>query len=211
MIKLGRIRINGSIAKIGDKIDPDVDVVEFDGCILKPIEKEYFIINKPKGSITTTYDPQGRLTIMNILKRKDLFHVGRLDKDTRGLLIVTNDGDLANRLLHPRYKIERKYRVTVRGKLDNNKIEKLLSGIELEDGLARFDSIRVLEVSKEKSILEVSLHEGRKRMIRRMFDRIGNPVLDLLRIQFGPIKLGNLKEGEIRSLTKEEIERLKCL
>ncbi|MCX7796280.1 MAG: pseudouridine synthase [bacterium] len=169
------------------------------------------MLNKPKGSITTTFDPQGRLTIMEILKRRDLFHVGRLDKDTRGLLIVTNDGDLANRLLHPRYEIERKYRVTIKGKIDDNKIERLLKGIELEDGMARFDSVRVLEVSKERSVLEVSLHEGRKRMIRRMFDKIENPVLDLLRIQFGPIKLGNLKEGEVRTLTKEEIERLKCL
>lgn len=148
---------------------------------------------------------------MDILKRRDLFHVGRLDKDTRGLLIVTNDGDLANRLLHPRYKIERRYRVTIKGEIDKNKVEKLSNGIVLEDGLARFDSIKVIRVSKDRSVLEVTLHEGRKRMIRRMFDKIGNPVLDLLRIQFGPIKLGDLKEGEVRPLTEEEIEGLKCL
>lgn len=168
-------------------------------------------MNKPKGLITTTFDPQGRVTIIDLLNRKDLFHVGRLDKDTRGLLIVTNDGDLANKLLHPRYKIERRYRVTVDGNINRNKIEVLLKGIELEDGLARFDSIKVIRVSKDKSVLEVTLHEGRKRMIRRMFDKIGNPVLDLLRIQFGPIKLGDLKEGEVRSLTREEIAKLKCL
>lgn len=211
MIKSGRVKVNGLTAKIGDKVDPDVDVVEFDGRILKPVKKEYFVINKPKGFITTTFDPQGRITVMDLLKRRDLFHVGRLDKDTRGLLIVTNDGDLANRLLHPRYEIERKYRVTVKGEIDDGKIKRLLKGIELEDGLARFDSIKVVEVSRDRSILEVSLHEGRKRMIRRMFDKIGNPVLDLLRIQFGPIKLGNLKEGEVRPLTEEEIKRLKCL
>ncbi len=168
-------------------------------------------MNKPKGSITTLYDPQGRITVMDLLNRKDLFHVGRLDKDTRGLLIITNDGDLANRLLHPRYEIERRYRVTIKGRVDNGKIERLLRGVELEDGPARFDDVRIISVEDTRSILEVSLHEGRKRMIRRMFEKIGNPVLDLVRTQFGPIKLGDLKEGEIRPLTKEEIERLRCL
>jgi len=211
LIRSGRVKVNGLTAKIGDKVDPDIDVVEFDGSILKPVKKEYFVINKPKGFITTIFDPQGRFTIVDILRRRDLFHVGRLDKDTRGLLIVTNDGDLANRLLHPRYKIERKYRVTVKGEIDDSKIKRLLKGIELEDHLARFDSIEVVEISRDRSILEVSLHEGRKRMIRKMFDKIGNPVLDLIRIQFGPIKLGNLKEGEVRPLTEEEIERLRCL
>jgi len=169
------------------------------------------VLNKPKGSITTMSDPQGRVTIADLLKRRNLFHVGRLDKDTRGLLILTNDGDLANRLLHPRYEIERKYIVTVKGKVDGYKIEKLLRGIDLEDGPARFDKVRVIEIREDKSILEVSLHEGRKRMIRRIFEAIGNPVLDLVRIQFGPISLGNLKEGELRPLTEEELEKLRCL
>jgi 23S rRNA pseudouridine2605 synthase len=118
-------------------------------------------MNKPKGSITTLYDPQGRITVMDLLDRKDLFHVGRLDKDTRGLLIITNDGDLANRLLHPRYKIERRYRVTVKGRVDNGKIERLLRGVELEDGPARFDDVRIIRVEDTRSILDVSLHEGR--------------------------------------------------
>ncbi len=192
-------------------MDPDVDLVEFDNTILKPVKKEYFVLNKPKDSITTMSDPQGRITIVDLLKRSDLFHVGRLDKDTRGLLILTNDGDLANRLLHPKYEVERKYVVTVKGEVDSDKIEKLRKGIDLEDGPARFDKIRMIKIKGDKSILEVSLHEGRKRMIRRMFEAIGNPVLDLVRIQFGPICLGNLKEGELRPLTREELEKLRCL
>lgn len=171
----------------------------------------YFVINKPKGSITTLYDPQGRITVMDFLERKDLFPVGRLDKDTRGLLIITNDGDLANRLLHPRYEVERRYIVTAKGRISEERLNILLREIILEDGPARFDSIRVIRLEKDKSVLEVSLHEGRKRLIRRMFEAIGHPVLDLVRIKFGPIELGDLKEGEVRPLTREEIETLRCL
>jgi 23S rRNA pseudouridine2605 synthase len=186
-------------------------VVELDGVILRPKEKEYFLINKPKGSITTLYDPQGRITVMDFLKRKDLFPVGRLDKDTRGLLIITNDGELANRILHPRYEVERRYIVTVRGRIDKERIDILLQGINLDDGPARFDDIRLVKLESDRSILEVSLHEGRKRLIRRIFCTIGNPVLDLVRVKFGPVELGDLKEGKIRPLTKGEIESLKCL
>lgn len=186
-------------------------MVELDGAVLRPKKKEYFLINKPKGSITTLYDPQGRITVMDFLRRKDLFPVGRLDKDTRGLLIVTNDGDLANKLLHPRYQVERRYIVTVKGKIDKDEEELLLQGINLEDGPAKFDNIRVISLENSKSILEVSLHEGRKRLIRRIFNSIGHSVLDLIRIKFGPIELGDLKEGKVRPLTREEIKALKCL
>ena len=186
-------------------------MVELDGVILRPKEKEYFLINKPKGSITTLYDPQGRITVMDFLKRKDLFPVGRLDKDTRGLLIITNDGELANRILHPRYEVERRYLVTVKGRIDKEKLSILLQGINLDDGPARFDDIRLVKLESDKSILEVSLHEGRKRLIRRIFCAIGNPVLDLVRVKFGPVELGDLEEGKIRPLTKGEIEGLRCL
>lgn len=186
-------------------------MIEFDGAIIRPKEKVYLVINKPRGSITTLYDPQKRITVMDFLGRKDLFPVGRLDKDTRGLLIITNDGDLANRLLHPRYGVERRYIVTITGRIKGERLDALLQGITLEDGPARFDNISLIRLEGDRSILEVSLHEGRKRLIRRMFSAIGNPVLDLIRIKFGPIELGDLKEGEVRPLTREEIELLRCL
>jgi len=170
------------------------------------------MINKPKGFISTRYDPQKRTTVMSLLSKKNyLFPVGRLDKDTRGLLLITNDGDLTNKLLHPRFQIERKYIVQVKGKLNKEKINLLLNGIKLEDGIAKMDRVELISVSNERSILEVSLHEGRKRLIRRIFEVLGHPVLDLLRIQFGPIHLGDLKEGELRPLTEEEVHKLKCL
>jgi pseudouridine synthase len=212
LIRLKRVKVNNNIALIGDKVDPTIDVVEVDDKVITPLKKEYYIINKPKGAISTRYDPQKRTTVMSFLGKEEyLFPVGRLDKDTRGLLLITNDGDLTNKLLHPRFLIERRYVVQVKGELNREKIDLLLNGIKLEDGIAKMDKVELISVSNVRSILEVSLHEGRKRLIRRIFKTLGHPVTDLLRIQFGPIHLGNLKEGELRPLTEEEIHKLKCL
>jgi 23S rRNA pseudouridine2605 synthase len=149
---------------------------------------------------------------MSLLNRKDyLFPVGRLDKDTRGLLLITNDGNLTNRLLHPSFQIERRYIVQVEGRVNGREIGLLLNGIRLEDGIAIMDRVDVISISDKKSILDISLHEGRKRLIRRMFKALGHQVIDLLRVQFGPLSLGDLKEGEIRPLTEEEVYKLRCL
>ncbi|MGB9681511.1 MAG: pseudouridine synthase [bacterium] len=212
LIRLGRVRVNSRVASIGDKVDPELDIVEVDNNIVSPVKKEYYMINKPRGFISTRYDPQKRNTVMSLLDRKDyLFPVGRLDKDTRGLILITNDGDLTNRLLHPRFQIERRYIVQVEGRISKEDTSLLLNGITLEDGIARMDRVEVLSVNNEKSVLDISLHEGRKRLIRRMFKALCHPVIDLLRIQFGPISLGDLKEGEIRALTEEEVYSLRCL
>ncbi|MCX7914391.1 MAG: rRNA pseudouridine synthase [Thermodesulfovibrionales bacterium] len=211
-IQEGRVTINGKVAKIGMKADPERDHIKLDGKLLiKHQEKVYLILNKPKGVITALSDPEGRPTIKDFLRKIKyrVFPVGRLDYHSEGLLLLTNDGELAHAILHPSNKIPKTYQVKVKGIIDQAKINKLSKGIKLEDGLTHPSEIRKISETENNSWLEVVLYEGKKRQIRRMFEAVGHPVLKLKRVKIDGIYLGDLGKGELRYLTKEEIDRLK--
>ncbi len=223
LIREGRVRVNGIIAlEPGIKIDPDKDRVFIDNKLLTIETKRlYFAFYKPKGVITTNKDPFGRMTIIKFLndymrrnKRLEylprIYHIGRLDKDSEGLLLLTNDGYLTNLLLHPSHKIEKEYWVTVRGLPKRRKIRQLERGIEIYGQKTMPCRITFLKTIKGgDSIFRVILREGKKRQIRYMFQSIGHPVKRLVRRRIGPITLSNLSSGSIRPLKKWEIQALK--
>lgn len=213
MIEEGRVDVNGqTVDSLGRLIDPEKDVVCVDGRSVRPSEGVvYVMLNKPRGYLVTMKDPFGRPTIMNLLPRLRvrMFPVGRLDLDSEGLLLLTNDGDLANRLLHPRYRVSREYRVQLRGQADLSRLKRLEKGITLDGKRTAPARIRVLRRRKTETLLKVTLWEGRKRELRRMFEAIGYPVAELKRVRFGSLSLGNLRKGEWRFLTPLEVARLK--
>ncbi len=212
LILTGRVTVNGKIAVIGMKADLEKDHIKVDGKILTAINpKVYFAFYKPKGVITSLSDPEGRQTIKDFLKgiKYRVFPVGRLDYETEGLLLLTNDGDMANSLMHPSYKIPKIYLVKVKGNIQKPEIRKISSGIELEDGLTLPARVKVIEYSESNSWLEITIYEGRKRQIRRMFDAVGHPVLKLKRVAINGVFLGDLKAGQMRYLTEQEIRHLK--
>jgi pseudouridine synthase len=213
LILQGKVKINGKVVtKLGTKVDPDVDRIEVNN---KPIEKEeqniYILLNKPDGYVTTVKDPQGRPTVIDLLKdiNQRVYPVGRLDYETEGLLILTNDGQLAFRLTHPKYKINKVYEVLVKGHPDNKALEQLRNGIELGDGLTEPARVKILKLMKNSTLLEVTIYEGRNRQVRRMCKAVNHPVLNLKRVQVGPIKLGKLPKGSYRLLTSEEVKQLR--
>jgi len=173
----------------------------------------YIMLNKPRGVVTTTSDERGRMTVMHCLPRlkQRVFPVGRLDKDTTGLLLFTNDGELANRLMHPRYRVDKVYRAKLKGSLSPVVKLKIEKGIYLRGRKTAPVSIRIIKRTRQFSILAVKLHEGRKRQVRRIFYKMGYPVTDLERVRVGNLGLGGLKRGQSRYLRKEEVEKLKCL
>ncbi|GAB5046676.1 pseudouridine synthase [Thermodesulfovibrio sp. TK110] len=212
LIKEGRVTVNGEIAHLGQKADPEKDYIKVDGKLLiKPEPKVYYAFYKPRKVITSLIDPQGRPTIKNFLKRIKfrVYPVGRLDYDSEGLLILTNDGELAYRIMHPSSKIEKTYLVKVDGIIEPETIEKLRKGIKIEGKLAVPVSVNFLRKLKANSWIKITLHEGRKRQIRKMLERVGHPVIRLIRISIDGVKLGELKPGEYRALTKKEVEELK--
>ncbi|MGC8795771.1 pseudouridine synthase [Thermodesulfovibrio sp.] len=212
LIKEGRVTVNGQIAQLGQKADPEKDYIKVDGKLLiRPEPKVYYAFYKPRKVITSLIDPQGRLTIKNFLKgiKFKVYPVGRLDYDSEGLLILTNDGELAYRVMHPSSEIEKTYLVKVDGIIEPETIEKLRKGIKIEGKLAIPVSVNFIKKLKANSWIKITLHEGRKRQIRKMLERVGHPVIRLIRISIDGIKLGELKPGEYRALTKEEIEELK--
>ncbi len=212
-IQEGRVQVDGKIIKeLGTKIDPKKQQITVDG---KPVRIEkryyYFLLNKPAGFLTTLKDPFGRPTIKTFLKNitQRVYPVGRLDKDSEGLLLLTNHGELAYRLLHPRYKVKKVYIVTVSGTPSNEQIEKISKGIKIRGGVTTNPcTIKLLKREKKSSVFEVVLREGRKRQIRYMFRAIGYRVVRLIRIRIGPLEIGNLKPGYLRSLTKKELRAL---
>jgi 23S rRNA pseudouridine2605 synthase/16S rRNA pseudouridine516 synthase len=175
--------------------------------------KVTLLLNKPRGYLSTVKDPKGRPTVMDLLKnlRGRLYPVGRLDFDAEGLLLLTNDGDLANVLTHPRYSIPRTYLVKVGGVPDEKRLAKLIKGVMLEDGKARVTSVQMLRQKERNSWIQVVVTEGRNRLVKRMFSAIGHSVLKLKRVQYGPIQLGDLPFGQFRYLTPEEMAKLKKL
>lgn len=214
MIIQGRVKVNGeTVRELGRKVHwPAEDLIEVDG---KPLteqeEKVYVMLNKPSGFITSLQDLHGRPKVVDLVKDIPfrLYPVGRLDLETEGLLLMTNDGDLCYRLTHPRFKVEKTYQAEVLGVPKPQKIQRLSRGVLLEDGMTAPARVRVIGRRQGNSLLEVTLHEGRKRQVRRMFDAIGHPVLKLKRIRFGGLDLGELKTGAYRRLTDKEVEHLK--
>lgn len=215
LILEGKVTVNGVVATIGMKADPEKDYIKVDGKLVtgfkKDIKKVYLMFNKPKGVVTTLFDPEGRTTIKDFLKgvKYRVFPVGRLDYDSEGLLLLTNDGDFANAVMHPSKKISKTYLVKVKGILGSEEVEKLRRGIRLEDGMTSPSRIKTIRKSEANSWLEITIYEGRKRQIRRMFEKIGHPVLKLRRIRIDGVELGNLKPGAYRYLSEDEINKIK--
>ncbi len=212
LILEGLVKVNGVKAEIGMKADLERDHIKVNGKLINKVEpKVYLILNKPVQCITAMYDPEKRPTVKDYLHRvkAQVFPVGRLDYNSEGLLIVTNDGDLTNAILHPRSKIPKTYRVKVNEIPDENDIAKLEKGIRLDDGMTRPAKIRIVQRLKANSWVDITIHEGRKRQVRRMFDRIGHSVIKLIRIRINGLHLSGLKSGEFRHLTIEEVEKLK--
>jgi 23S rRNA pseudouridine2605 synthase len=210
LIADGSVRINGKIVReLGTIVGLD-DRVEVDGAVVElPEARTYLLLNKPLGVVTTMRDPQGRRTVAEFIAgRRGVFPVGRLDYDTTGALLLTDDGELAHRLLHPRFGVDKTYRAEIAGRLSPEEVKRLLAGIALPDGRAAGAKVRVLAVGRDRSTVEVTLHEGRNRQVRRMFEALGHRVASLTRLRFGPLKLGELAAGEVRELTKRELEAL---
>ena len=210
LIAAGRVRVNGQVARIGDRADPEVDIVEVDGeRVTVDTTLRYLILNKPQGVVSTTSDPEGRPTVMDLVNLDDrLYPVGRLDQDTEGLLLLTNDGDLVHRLLHPSFEVERTYLALVPAPIRREPLRRLSAGVELEDGLARARRVRVVEEHRGKALLELVMTEGRKREVRRMLAEVGLPVERLARVAFGGVELGDLRQGKWRFLNSTEVAKL---
>jgi len=213
-ITTGRVAINGQVVtNLGVKVDLEQQRVTVDGERVKPQAKKYFLIHKPAGVLCTNADPGGRPRVIDLLPPMEtrLFTVGRLDEGTEGLLILTNDGELANRLAHPRYQVERLYRVLVAGEPTGLQLEEIQQGLYFTEGKFRVRGVKKVKTKGQSTLLEVILTEGQNREVRRIFARIGHKVMSLQRIQFGPLRLGNLEAGEYRPLRKEELDRLREL
>jgi 23S rRNA pseudouridine2605 synthase len=210
LISAGRVTINGTVATLGDRVDADVDIVEVDGeRVIVDTTLRYLMLNKPRGVVSTTKDPEGRPTVMDLVNLDErLYPVGRLDQDTEGLLLLTNDGELANRLMHPSFGVERTYLALVPGPVRREMLRTLTEGVELEDGPARPARVRVAEEHRGKALLEVVMTEGRKREVRRMLAAVGLPVERLARVAYGGVELGDLRQGKWRFLDRPEIARL---
>lgn len=212
LIAAGRVRVNGHVVDVqGSRVDPQQDEIRVDGRLIPPPSRHrYVALNKPRGVVCTLDDPQGRPALGRYLRQcpERLFHVGRLDADTEGLLILTNDGDFAHRLAHPSYQVPKIYVAEVTGQLSQHTRKRLRAGVSLDDGCVAVDDIRVLQSAGERSMVNVTLHEGRNRIVRRMFDAVGHPVRRLSRVAVGPVRLGNLKPGELRELETSELGTL---
>ena len=215
LIDAGRVEVNGKIiAKQGVKVNPSVDVIRVDGVRVNVNEEhEYFVLNKPRGMQSTMSDDLGRPCVGDVVSEKvaagqRLFHVGRLDADTEGLLILTNDGELANRLMHPKYEVTKTYLATVLGEADRKLVRQLKEGIELEDGLAKADFAQVVDTNQGYSLVRLELHEGRKHIVRRMLKQAGYPVQRLVRTKFHTVQLGDMKPGSMRALNSSELASL---
>jgi 23S rRNA pseudouridine2605 synthase len=212
MMAEGRVRVNGVVvSELGSRLDPEHDLVEVDGKKVEASPTRWVLLHKPAGTLTTRKDSEGRRTVYEVLPDElgGLHYVGRLDRDTTGLLLLTNDGEVAHRLLHPSSEVEREYEAVVAGRVGAEAEARLLEGVELDDGPARAVRLTILDVGKEGTRLTVVLREGRKREVRRLFDALGHSVRYLTRVRFGPITLGGLKQGEWRELTDDEVRALR--
>lgn len=212
LITRGRVEVNGQIVtELGTRIDPEADEVFVDGQAVQfDVSKRYVMLNKPRGVVSSMKDEKGRPDLRQFTKQFDerIYNVGRLDGDTSGLLVLTNDGELANVLAHPSFGVEKTYVARVEGRMNQGTAQKLLRGIELEDGPIKADGIKIVQATRDATLVEITLHSGRNRIVRRMLAAVGHPVTELVRRSFGPLHLGTLKVGEMRELSAEEHRKL---
>ena len=211
LILEGRVEVDGKIIQaLGTRVDPVTQRIRVDGTTLPAPRRVYYMLNKPSGVLCTANDPSGRSLAIDLIRSNErLFTVGRLDQASEGLIILTNDGELSNKLTHPRYGIEKVYRVRVAGKPDAAVLGKLKRGIHFAEGFAKVSDVRIKSRLKQSTDLEIVLNEGRNREIRRLLARIGHKVLSLTRIAMGPLRLSDLPSGAHRSLTREEVKSLR--
>jgi 23S rRNA pseudouridine2605 synthase len=211
LIAAGRVTVNGRRATLGDKADAETDEIHLDGeRVVTNTKLVYIAMNKPRGVVSTMADERGREALADYLGNVDqrVYHVGRLDADSEGLLLLTNDGTLAHRLMHPSYEVAKTYLAEVEGPVPRAVGRALLQGVELEDGPARVDAFKLVDAHQRTALVEVVIHEGRKHIVRRMFEEVGHPINRLIRTAIGPIRLGDLKPGRTRRLTNAEIAAL---
>jgi 23S rRNA pseudouridine2605 synthase len=208
----GSVVVDGEVVtRLGTKVDPRTAVIRVEGKRLPPISPHvYLALNKPRGVVSTMSDPEGRRTLSDVVadRPERLFHVGRLDTDTAGLIILTNDGDFAHRMAHPSYEVDKTYVAEVEGEVTKATIRTLLEGATLDDGPVTVSNARLVTSARGKSIVELVIHEGRNRIVRRLLDHVGHPVRRLTRTAIGPVALGKLKSGEVRDLTLDELGEL---
>lgn len=212
LIAAGRVQVDGVVVdRLGVRVDPRTAVIHVDG-VRVPLDQDKITLalNKPLGVHSTMADEQGRPDLSRFVadRPERLFHVGRLDADTQGLLLLTNDGELAHRLAHPSYEVPKTYVATVTGHVRRGLGHTLIAGVDLADGPARADEFKVLETTPDKSLVEITLHEGRKHIVRRLLAEVGHPVTRLTRTRMGPIRLGRLKPGQMREIQGAELGRL---
>ena len=209
LIEAGRVEVDGTTVRTqGMRVDPDRAVVKVDGMrVVTARERVYLALNKPRGVLTTMQDDRGRPCVGDLVANREarLFHVGRLDAETEGLLLLTNDGDLAHLLTHPSQGVPKVYLADVTGTVSRDELRALRAGVDLDDGPAAADAVRIVGSGAGRTLLELQIHEGRNRIVRRMCDAIGHPVQQLVRTHIGPVSLGSLKPGRTRRLTAAEV------
>lgn len=211
LISAGRVMVNGkTVRRLGTKVDPKSDRIAVDGETLEREPRVYCMLNKPAGVVSTAHDPEGRTTVLQLVPQDVRFYpVGRLDYDTEGLLLLTNDGELTYRLTHPSHEIDKVYVAELRGRLGSVALQSLREGVDLEDGRTSPAKVSVLQTTDSATVVEMTIHEGRNRQIRRMAEHVGFPVVRLVRLAIGPIRLGDLRRGRWRYLTDAELDALK--
>jgi 23S rRNA pseudouridine2605 synthase len=212
LIDAGRVSVDGEVVTTqGRRVDPRNAVVRVDGERI-PVQtgQAYFAVNKPLGMVSTMSDPEDRPCLGDLVadRSERLFHVGRLDVETEGLILLTNDGDLAHRLSHPSFEVPKVYRAVVSGRVPRDLGRRLKEGVELDDGPVAIDGFRVVDQTGQQTQIELTIHVGRNRVVRRLMDEVGFPVRRLMRLQFGPVRLGRLKPGGVRHLTRHEVGEL---
>jgi 23S rRNA pseudouridine2605 synthase len=212
LIAAGRVRVNGDVVTKPGTLAGERDRVEVDGVPVQPHpQAAYLLLHKPVKVVTTMRDPQGRRTVAELLPKGSprVVPVGRLDYDTSGVLLLTNDGELAHLLTHPSFGVEKTYRATVRGRLTPEAAGRLAAGVRLEEFKAAGARVRLVSASRDRSVLDVTIHEGKNRQVRRMLEAVNHPVLSLTRLRFGPLTLGSLPPGRVRPLTPRELGALR--
>ena len=208
----GEVEVDGEVVtRLGTKVDPATAVIRVSGKRLPPASPNvYLVLNKPRGVVSTMSYPEGRRTLGDLVadRPERLFHVGRLDTDTSGLIVLTNDGDFAQRLAHPSYEVDKTYVAEVTGEVTKATLKRLTDGVTLDDGPIAVSRTRIVQHGTGKTIVEVVIHEGRNRIVRRLLEHVGHPVTRLTRTRLGPVRLGQLKSGEMRELTNDELGSL---
>lgn len=208
IIEQGRVEVNGAVVtKLGTKIDPDADEIKVDGERVKPEERVYYLVHKPKGYICTNSDERGRPRVVDLIRdHRRIYTVGRLDEESEGLILLTNDGELANIVCHPRYQLDKTYRLTVRGEVTPEQIERIESGVWLSEGKTGPSSVRNVDRRGQRTMVTVTLWEGRNRELRRIFAKVGLRVTHLARTAIGPLRLRGLEPGAYRRLGPQELD-----